>query len=183
MKKFVLTFGLISGFIVSAMFVITMPFSEQIGFDAGMVIGYASMLAAFLLIYFGVRSYRDNVGGGSIGFGRAMAVGSLILVVSALVYTATWEVIYFNFKRDYLVKYQAHQMEKERAKGSTPAQLEAKAAEFKRLAVMYENPFFNAAITFCEPLPPGLIVILISAGMLSRKRGLVPRAPEVMVSG
>ena len=56
MKKTVLTFGLLSGLVVSAMMVLTIPFIHKIGLDRGMVVGYASMLAAFLLVYFGIRT-------------------------------------------------------------------------------------------------------------------------------
>ena len=31
---------------------------------------YATMVLAFLLVYFGVRSYRDTVVVGTVGFGR-----------------------------------------------------------------------------------------------------------------
>ncbi len=34
---------------------------------------------------------------------------------------------------------------------------------------MYDNPFFNAAITFIEPFPVGLVVTLISAAILGKK--------------
>ena len=186
MKKIVLTFGFIAGLIVSAMMVITYPFHDRISTEAGMVIGYAGMLASSMLIYFGIRSYRDNIGGGKIGFGRAFAIGGLILAVSSSMYTATWEVIYFGLRPDFLAKYQAHQLETARAKGATAAELELKIAENRRNAELYENPVFNAAITFLEPLPPGLLVTLVSAILLSRKRrtaGLEPGAPEVLVSG
>jgi len=33
----------------------------------------------------------------------------------------------------------------------------------------YKNPLVNIAITFLEPLPVGLLVTLISAGVLSRR--------------
>ena len=81
MKKTVLTFGLIAGAILSAMMLITLPFHDAIGWERGEIVGYTSMVLAFLLVFFGVRSYRDNVGGGRVGFGRAFAVGSLIAVV------------------------------------------------------------------------------------------------------
>jgi hypothetical protein len=55
---------------------------------------------SFLLIYFGVRSYRDNVGKGTVGFGRALAVGSSIGLVASLCYVASWEVMYFKFMPD-----------------------------------------------------------------------------------
>jgi hypothetical protein len=39
-------------------------------------------VASFLLIYFGIRSYRDNTRAGQISFGRAFACGFLILLGS-----------------------------------------------------------------------------------------------------
>ena len=81
MKKTVWTFGLIAGGILSAMMLLTMPFIDRIGTDHGEVIGYTTMVLAFLLVFFGIRSYRDNVGGGTVGFGRALAVGSLIVLI------------------------------------------------------------------------------------------------------
>jgi len=170
MKKIVLTFGLISGAVLSAMMLITLPFHDQIGFERGMIVGYTTMVLAFLLVFFGVRQYRDTVGGGSIGFGRAFAVGAMIAAISSVCYVATWEVIYFNFTPDFMEKYQAHELEKARADGATPAVIAQKKAEMDHFAEMYQNPAINAAMTFMEPLPVALIVALVSAGVLSTRR-------------
>ena len=68
MKKIVLKFGLIAGAVLAGTMLATMPFHDAIGNDAGLLLGYTSMVLAFLLVYFGVRSYRDNVAGGRVGF-------------------------------------------------------------------------------------------------------------------
>jgi hypothetical protein len=170
MKKIVLTFGLISGAILSLMMLITIPFQEQIGFDNGMLIGYTTMVLAFLLVFFGVRSYRDNVGGGRVGFGRALAVGLLISVVSSLCYVVTWEVYYFTASPDFLDKYQAHMIEQAREKGESEESIARQKAEWDKFAEQYDNVLFNAAITFMEPLPVALIVALVTAGILGRRR-------------
>ena len=170
MKKIVLTFGLISGAIMSAMMLATLPFQDAIGFDKGAIIGYTTMVAASLLIYFGVRAYRDNVAGGTVRFGRALAVGALIAVVASVCYVATWELIYFKLAPDFMAKYEAHELQKARASGATAAVLAQKKAEADKFAVMYNNPAINAAITFVEPLPVGLIIALVSAGVLSRRK-------------
>jgi hypothetical protein len=171
MQKTVLTFGLISGAILSAMMLITMPFHDEIGFDRSMVVGYTTMVLAFLLVFFGVRSYRDNVAGGTVRFGRAFAVGALIAGVASLCYVATWEVVYFGgIAPDYIPKYQAHILAKERAKGQTEEALARKKKELEEFAEMYKNPAINAAFTFLEPLPVALVVALVSAGVLSRRR-------------
>jgi hypothetical protein len=170
MKKTVLKFGLIAGAILSATMLVTIPFHDRIGWDNSMLVGYTTMLVAFLLIFFGVRSYRDQVGGGTVGFGRALAVGTLIGVLGSACYVATWEVLFFTVASDYMTKYEAHVLDKARAAGETEEALAAKKVEMEKFAEMYKNPAINAAMTFVEPLPVALIVALVSAGVLSRRR-------------
>ena len=170
MRKIVLTFGLIAGGILAATFLIALPFHDAIGFDRAMILGYTSMVLAFLLIFFGVRSYRDNVAGGRLGFGRALAVGVLIGVVASSIYVLTWEIYYFGTKSDYIEKYQAHMIDKARKAGESPEAIAAKQAEMDKFAEMYKNPLINSAMTFLEPLPVALVVSLVTAGVLSRRK-------------
>ncbi len=169
MRKTVLTFGLISGAILSLMMAATVPFIDRIGMDKGMIIGYTTMLLSFLLVFFGIRSYRENVGGGQISFGRAFAVGILIMLISCLCYVITWEILYFNFLPDFAERYTNYTIEQLRASGASQAVIDAKAEEMRNFSVLYQNPLFNAAITFLEPLPIGLPITLISALILRRK--------------
>jgi hypothetical protein len=170
MKKIVLTFGLISGVLVSVMMAATLPFQGEEGLDHSVVLGYATMVLSFLLIYFGVRSYRDNVGKGRVGFGRALAVGALIGVIASACYVATWEVIYYKFMPDFMTKYNARELQKDRAAGASEATLAQKKIELDKFEKMYQNPAINVAFTFLEPLPVALAIALISAGVLSRSK-------------
>lgn len=170
MKKTVLTFGLISGAILSAVMLVTIPFHDAIGWDRSMLVGYSTMLVAFLLIFFGVRAYRDKVGGGTVRFGRGLGVGMLIGLVASLCYVATWEVLYFTVASDYLVKYEAHVIDKARANGATDDAIAQKKVEMEKFATLYKNPVINAGMTLLEPMPVALIVALVSAGVLSRRR-------------
>jgi hypothetical protein len=114
-----------------------------------------------------------------VRFGRAFAVGALIALISSLFYTATWEVIYFGgFAPNFIAKYQEHQLATDRAKGATQAELDKKTAEMKKFAEMYRNPAINAAVTLVEPLPLGLVVALVSAGLVSRRRRAGGLAPQ-----
>ena len=171
MKKIVLTFGLISGAVISALMFATIPFMHKIGFNRGLVIGYTTMVLAFLLVFFGIRSYRENVGDGRLSFGRAVGVGLLIMLITCACYVVSWEIIYFNIMPDFTEKYAAFVIENERAKGASQAELAAKMEEMKRFSELYNNNiFFNVGMTFLEPLPVGVIMTLISA-LILRRRG------------
>jgi len=179
MKRTVLVFGLISGAVMAGMMFGTVLFVRRIGFDKGEIVGYTGMVLAFLLVFFGIRSYRENIGGGTISFGRAFAVGILITLISTVCYVVAWEIIYFGFAHDFADKYAAYMVEQVKASGASPEVIQAKLQEMKKFKELYENPFFNAAITFLEPLPVGLIVTLISALLLRKKR----KTPEFKPAG
>jgi hypothetical protein len=168
-KKIVLTFGIIAGAILSVLMIATMPFMDRIGFDYGMVIGYTTMVLAFLLVFFGIRSYRENVGGGHISFGRAFSVGILIVLIASVMYVVTWEILYFNFIPDFADKYIAHLLEKSRAAGASPEQLAAEAEKMDSMRWMLNNPWINGAVAFIEPLPVGIVFTLLSAAILRRR--------------
>lgn len=169
MKRTVLTFGIIAGVMLSVMMCATLPFMDRIGFDKGYIIGYTTMVLAFLMVFFGIRSYRENVGGGEISFGRAFAVGALIMLIGCIFYVVTWEIIYFKFMPDFAEKYGSYLEEKARAAGKSAAELAALRQQVNQLKPLLDNPLTNAAFAFIEPLPVGLVMTLISAAILRRK--------------
>ena len=173
MKKVVLTFGLIAGAIMAVMMFITMSYFERIHAASeivGYTIGYTTMIVAFLMVYFGIRSYRDNVNAGTIGFGKAFKVGILITLVASVCYVAAWEVIYHTMMPDFVEKYAAKVVEKAQARGATEAQIAAKKKEMSEFAEMYKNPVYNVGMTFAEVFPVGLLITLASAWFLSRRK-------------
>lgn len=176
MKKIVLTFGLISGGIISAMTAIMLPLcmNGTIDMDKSEIIGYSSMVLAFLLVFFGIRTYRENVGGGTITFGKAFKVGILITLITCAVYVIAWEIVYFNFIPDFMDRYAALSIQKLRDKGASDAAIATATQDMARFKELYKNPLINIGITFMEIFPVGLIVTLISAAILRRKDGGTP---------
>ena len=174
MKKTVLTFGLISGAISAVFMLITARLADKIGFDKGAYLGYTLMVLSALMIFFGVRSYRENSAGGRLTFGRGFAVGILITLISSVCYVATWEIVYYKFMPDFSDKYAAHMVERAKASGASPEKMDAMIQQAKQFKQMYDNPINNVALTFAEIFPVGLVITLLSAGIL-RKNVRVPQ--------
>src|SRR5882724_525710 len=175
MKKIVLRYGILSGVILMSLMAVMLSINSA----HSEILGYTTMVLSLLLVFFGVRKYRDTVGGGAIGFGKAFQVGLLISLVTRAMYVIAWEIAYFNFFPHFLDGYNAHVLAKMRAGGASEAAIRAQAAQLAELARRYQNPLFNSAITFMEVFPVGLIVTLVSAGILRRKPR--PGAPESAV--
>ncbi len=182
MKKTVLTFGLIAGVIISVLMGGSLLLADKIGSGHSMALGYTIMVASFLLIYFGIRSYRDNTLGGQISFGRAFACGILITLITTVCYVAMWEVLYFNFMPHFMDGYFAAQIHKVQSSGLDPATTAAQVAAIQHSQQLYQNPFVNMAYTFMEPVPVGLIITLISAAILRRKAPLEPTPARTVMT-
>ena len=182
MKKIVLTFGLIAGVTISVLMDCSLLLAGKIGSGHSMMLGYTIMVASFMLIYFGIRSYRDNNLGGQISFGRAFACGLLITLITTVFYVASWEVLYFKFIPHFMDSYFAAQVHKVQAAGLDPATTAAQVAAIEHSQQLYQNPLVNMAYTFIEPLPVGLLITLISAAVLRRKAS-VESAPDGVVLG
>jgi hypothetical protein len=169
MKKTVLKFGFISGAAMAVFMGATFPFLHDLGFDAGLVVGYTGIVLAFLLVFFGIRSYRDSVKGGSIGYWRGVVVGTFIAVISSLCYTATWEVLSYKFAPNFGQEYADAAVKNARAGGKSDAEVAKVRVDMQRFVENYKNPFYSSAMTFIEPFPVGLVIALVSAGILRRK--------------
>ncbi len=173
MQKNILIYGLVAGIIVSVLMLSSINYFSHcegnVDWNTSMLIGYASMLIAFSLVFVGIRNYRDKFNGGVISFGKAFKIGILIVLIASTIYVISWLICYFFFIPDFMDKYSAQELENMKTSGATAAEMENKAKEMAKFAGMYKNPFFNAMLTYAEILPVGLIVTLISSLILKRK--------------
>lgn len=171
MKRIVLTFGLVSGAILAGVMAAMLPLCMNGTIDTGKseIVGYTTMTLAFVMVFVGIRSYRENAGGGAITFGKAFQVGILITLIASAIYVVSWEIVYVNFIPDFSDKYAAHIVNKLRADGASAAVVAAKEKEMADFKRLYANPLINVGMTFMEVFPVGLVVTLVSAAILRRK--------------
>lgn len=174
MKKVILVYGSIAGIIVGAMFFVTAPFYDDgtLNFDNGMWVGYTSMVIALSLILFGVKSYRDNYSEGVISFGTAFKIGILITLVASVIYALSWEVAYNTVSKGYSETMSKHYIENAEEAGMSDAEVAKVTAEMKDFTAMYENPLIRFGMTLLEIFPVGIVISLISAGLLRKKEFL-----------
>lgn len=170
MKKIILVYGLIAGAIMGAMFFITVPLwnNGTLNFDNGMVVGYTTQVIALSLVFFGVKSYRDQHLNGVISFGKAFKVGILITLVGGILYCVSWEICYSTVFTDFDEKMTAHYAENMRKDGATDLEIK----DMESNMALYNNPILRFGMTFMEVVPVGLIITLLSAALLRKKEVL-----------
>ncbi|MFM8912183.1 MAG: DUF4199 domain-containing protein [Flammeovirgaceae bacterium] len=172
MKKIVLVYGAIAGAVVAVMMLITMPMYEKgtLNIESGELLGYSTMVVALSLVFFGIKTYRDSHQNGQITFWKALQVGLLISLLASAIYALTWEYSYANMSPDYRQKMTEMYYDKMKKEGATEDELKDQKEMFE---FYNSNLLFRFSFTaMVEMFPVGLVISLISAGLLRKKEFL-----------
>ncbi len=177
MLRKILSFGTLAGVIVAvptfAMF--TALQGNAPGGALGMAIGYTIMLAALSMVFMGIKRYRDEELGGVIGFWPALALGLGISLVAGIFYALAWEAALAVTGMDFAAGYARSVVADARASGASAAALAKLSAEMATFQAQYADPLYRVPMTLLEILPVGVLVSLVSAGLLRNSRFLPAR--------
>ena len=176
MIRLIVLYGIAGGLIVAVPMIWQMMSLEQGEMPPGVVYGYLTMIVALTAVFLGVKHYRDKVLGGAVKFGPALLVGLGISAVASLVYVIGWEISLAFSNYEFVAIYSNSIVEAARAKGASPEELQKAIADAESFATIYRNPLYRMAITFIEMFPVGVLISLISAGLLRNSRLLPARA-------
>lgn len=176
MRPVVLKYGTIAGVLSSCLMIITMLIQKKYGFGSTpQYLSYIGIVLVFVPLYIGVRSYRENVLGGEINFIKALNTGIIIIVISSILYTVTWLIIYYQITPDFPERYAAYLTQQIKTSGKDlkdTLTIQQQMFQYREFA---RNPLKLGGVTFTEPLPIGLILAVITAAILRKK----PSAPEL----
>src|SRR5215213_2598331 len=120
--KNILVYGLTAGVVVSILMLSSVNYLSHcegnVDYDTSMLIGYASMLVAFSLVFVGIRNYRDKYNGGVVSFGKAFKIGMTMVLIASTIYVVAWLIDCFFFIPDFAEKYSAHMLDELKAGGA-----------------------------------------------------------------
>jgi hypothetical protein len=170
MRKIVLTYGILAGLIIALLMVVSFSLSLTTeGGSGAVVLGYATMIVALSMIFFGIRSYRENIGGGSVTFSRAFLVGFSITLIASVLYVVSWKIYSSIAIPDFADHYAKLMVENLKKTGASDAAILAKTKEMADWKQMYSNPVYELGMTYLEIFPVGVLISLICALILKRK--------------
>jgi hypothetical protein len=178
MLRYILIYGVIAGAVVGVpLSILTLTMSGQTMMHYGMLIGYLIMLIALSAIFVAIKRHRDEDLGGVIKFWPALLLGLGISFVAGVIYVVAWEVSCAIAHVDFAAAYAKAMIAQEEAKGVSGAALARFKAEMDQFKIQYANPFYRWPMTFVEIFPVGVLVSLVSAGLLRNAR-FMPARPK-----
>lgn len=171
MRKISITYGIISGVIVS-LFMITssIMLTQYPDMKISEIIGFIGMIIAFLFIFFGIMKFRDTENNGCVSFIEALKIGLIIAAIASLFYVVVWLIEYYFFFPDFMDKFAEKSLQKMKTSGSTSAEIAAKTAELNTYKEYYKSPIMIVLLTLIEIFPLGLVVALVSALILKKNK-------------
>jgi hypothetical protein len=176
MTRIILAYGLISGLIAIGGIMLSIMASG--GTHSSVWLGYLIMLVALSAILVGVKQHRDQALGGVITFRAALLVGLGIALVASLAYVLVWEGYLAATGYKFMEQYTDQMLAAKRAAGVSGSAYQRVVAEMETMRTQYNDPLFRLPMTFVEIFPVGLLIALVSAGLLRNPRFL-PARPRV----
>ena len=179
MKKPIIIYGVIAGAIVSAMMLITMPMynSGTLDHSNGELTGYTTMVIALSMIFFAIKSCRDNQSGGTITFWKGVQIGMLVTLIAALMYAITWEYLYADFGDEHMTKMKEHYMNDIKTSGKSAVEIQEASDDILGIMQLYKNPLIRFLMTIMEILPVGIIITVLASALLRKKEFLPTTEP------
>jgi len=182
MTRTIIVFGVIAGAAMVLLQWIIYPlcYRGYITFENSNYFGYAGMLIVFSMIFFGIKSYRDNQRRGSVTFWKAFQIGILITLLASLIHGVggmAYNLVNPDFKRFFLEKFTEYELGKLPQPPDAAAR-EAVAQQVDMVRQIYENPLLDMLFSVMLILPAGLLMTVVS-GLLLRKKQLLPAAQDI----
>jgi len=176
MLRYILVYGVIVGAIAGVpVSIVTLTMSGKAMMQYGMLVGYLTMLIALSAAFLAIKRHRDIDLGGVIRFWPALALGLGVSGVAGVVYVIAWDASCAIAHADFAGAYARAMIAEQEAKGVSGAALERFRAEMEQFKVQYANPLYRWPMTFAEIFPVGVIVSLVSAGLLRNSRFMPAR--------
>ncbi len=175
MTRIAFVYGAISGAITISVMILGYAFATSENATGSQVLGYSVMIIALSMIFVGVKTYRDRDLGGVIKFKLAFLLGLAIAGVAGGFYVAGWEIYLAITDYVFINNYTAGIIEAKRADGISGEALNKIIADMEVMKLRYAHPLYRIPMTFIEIFPIGLVVALVSAGLLRNPKILPAR--------
>lgn len=168
MKTTVVKFGIYSSALLIILFSLEFLFEGTMDFSTSEIFGYVSIILALSFVYFGIRSYRDNVNNGLVSFFKAIKIGLIITLLASITFGLINVVYTEIINPDFINEYYAYSIEKLR--DTLPeAEFQTKLKGLESQKEMFANPFVNFSVMSLTVFIIGFIISLISGLILQRK--------------
>ncbi len=174
MKKTVLRYSLLA--MIPLFLFLILPFIYASGQDLkdmdmsqSELIGWAGIVLSQALVILAIKQYRDKEKQGHLGYWQGVKLGTLIALISGLLFGIASFVLYEYVDPDFTAAYYQQYEDNIRNSGAEPAVIEAQLAQLDATPDWLMTSWMGGILMFGNVFPTGFIISLIASGFLYRK--------------
>ncbi len=168
MQKTVLRYGLYGAITICALFLLSLTVGKSLSYEIQEVIGYTTMVVSLAFVFFGIKHFRDKENEGKITLGKALLIGVLISLITAVAF-GLLDFIYVKYiNPDFMNEYYAHSVAKLEA-SLPPEEFQEQLAKMEAEKEMFMNPVMSFVFMSMTVFVIGFIISLISSLILQKK--------------
>ncbi|WP_121665933.1 DUF4199 domain-containing protein [Mesonia aquimarina] len=169
MKKTILKFGSYGLLMALILFLLALWLGMGLSYSVQEIVGYATMLASLSFIFFGIKHFRDHVNNGEVSFGKALLIGLGIAVLAGVGIGIADFIYTSEINPDFMTEYMDYSLANLK-ETLPPEEFQLQKEKLEAEAEMMGSPFMMAFIMFATVFVIGLIISLLSALILQRKK-------------
>ena len=168
MQKTIFRYGMYGGILICLLFLCSWFLLTDLDLGIQEILGYASMVVALSLVFFGIRHYRDRENSGSLSLGEGLRVGLGISLITALCF-GILDVIYVKWLNpEFTETYYTSVLSELEA--SLPAEeFKLRKQEMEAQKELFSSAWMNFFLMFATVFLIGFVISLFSSLVLKRK--------------
>jgi hypothetical protein len=170
MRKTVLRYGLYGTILMLVILLVTfLVFRNNENWELQEIIGYVSIVLSLLLVYFGIRQWRDQYNGGRLSFGKGFTIGTLITLFPSVAFGLFTWIEMSVLDPGFSDRYYNHYVEQVK-KTTPPEKLQAVLTQMQGQKEMFSSPLAQFFLMFLTVFIIGIIITVISSLILRRNK-------------
>ena len=137
----------------------------------GEVVGYISMILSLLVIFFGIKTYRDKELNGVINYWQGLKAGLAIDFIASLMFGVYSYILLKFIMPEFVQEYYQFQIDKIKNSGKAQEQIASEIAHMEIYMThhIYSTMEFQSFIMFATVFIIGLIIAIFSAAILYKR--------------
>ncbi len=160
MKNYITRYGLYAGGLLVVLGILNWLLIAPNGYKISEIFGYASMVAALMMVPAGLKYFRDQVNNGELSFGHGMKIGLGITLITSVIMWI-YSALFFILQGDKFMEWSKEHLSAE--------EWEMAQAQMEAMGDVFMSPWFQGFIMFMTVFIIGLLITLVSAIIMKKQ--------------
>ncbi len=168
MKQTVLRYGAYGAITICVLFIISWYALGNLSMSLQEILGYVSIIVSLSFVFLGIKHFRDKENEGKVSFKKALVIGILISLITALVF-GLLDILYTEVLNPEFMDAYYEEVVQEMRTNLPTDEFHVKITELESQREQFSNPLLSFIFMAMTVFVIGFIISLLSSLILQQK--------------